>query len=84
MNTETLGRFGHHPHAATDFCIEVEALQGAHFNLTHDIPNPKIGAEEFRQRLERAMDFRVGGDEIAVNAKALLRELEASARGEAA
>lgn len=35
--TETLGRFGWHPEPATDFCVEVEALQGAIYDATHDM-----------------------------------------------
>lgn len=73
--TETLGRFGHHPDPATDFCVEVEVLEGADFNIKHAIPNAKIGKPEFDQRVERAMSFNVGGDQIAVAAKDALRRI---------
>ena len=72
---ETLGRFGHHPEPATDFCVEVEALEGADFNIKHAIPNAKIGKPEFDRRIERAMSFNVGGDQIAVAAKETLRRI---------
>lgn len=34
---ETLGRFGWHPDPVIDFEVEVEALQGAIFDATHDM-----------------------------------------------
>lgn len=68
---EKLGQFGHHPNPAIDFCVEVEELQGITFNIG-------IGFDQLtRQVINRfcdALDFRVGGDEHAVNAKRLLWE----------
>lgn len=75
---EKLGRFGHHPDPANDFCIEVEAIVGLHFDALHGISKPgtePITMAEVQQRIDSAMDFTVGGDEIAVKAKATLRTL---------
>lgn len=77
-----LARFGHHPDPAIDFCIEVEGLQGRLFNAEHGISKPGEAAETVASVLEdiqRAMTFRVGGDEGAVAAKAYLRKMEAEA-----
>lgn len=81
--TTQLGRFGHHPDPANDFCIEVEAIQGQLFDATHGISKPgtePVTIDTVRNRIERAMDFRVGADEIAVSAKQLLRTLERDAQ----
>lgn len=82
MSAEQLGRFGHHPDPAIDFCEEVEHLESiaenARLGLTgfgHEADRERLDA-----RIERALDFRVGGDAIAVAAKAVLRQL-AAARG---
>lgn len=77
-----LGRFDHHPDPATDFCIEVESLQSRLFNAKHGLA--KMGTqpetvEDVCVDIERAMSFRVGGDEIAVRAKNILRGLVAEA-----
>ena len=76
MNTstpsaETLGRFGHHPHPADDFCVEVEAIEG----MQADVRAGLADQAELDHRIERALTFRVGGDPIAVRAKARLREI---------
>jgi hypothetical protein len=71
---EPLGRFGHHPDPAIDFCVEVEELQGM-------AANRKLGFNTeptLDERVAKAMLFRVGGDEGAVKAKELLRKIEAS------
>jgi hypothetical protein len=71
---EPLGRFDHHPDPAIDFCVEVEELQGM-------AANRKLGFNTeptLDERVAKAMLFRVGGDEGAVKAKGLLREIEAS------
>lgn len=74
---EKLGRFGHHPDPAIDFCVEVEEIEAMHCNV-------KIGfAPEERnerdRRILRAMGFVVGGDANAVHAKHRLREIEREA-----
>jgi len=74
MNERTC-RFGHHPDPAIDFCIEVEAIQGEAYNERVGFP---IEGPPLADRIFRAMQFRVGGDEGAVWAKSLLREIEAS------
>jgi hypothetical protein len=71
-----LGRFGHHPDPANDFCVEVEAIEG-------EAKNYRIGFQPqsraaLLDRINRAMTFNVGGDEIAVSAKNALREIERS------
>lgn len=76
----SLGRFGHHPDPACDFCVEVEELEAiaesARLGLTgygHEAER-----ETLDERIEEALNFRVGADEIAVNAKAHLRKLAVS------
>lgn len=78
--TEKLGRFGHHPDPAIDFEIEVGAIEGYLFDATHSISKPgtpPITLEEVGQLVERAMDFRVGAEPTAVDAKHVLRKIEA-------
>ena len=70
--TEKLGRFGHHPDPAVDFCIEVEALYGMAYDRRHDIDTHN----DFPKRLERALEFRVGGDPAAVASMGDLRTLD--------
>ena len=78
MDTEQLGRFGHHPDPAADFCVEVEVLEG----LVYEVGVGLADYEEIFDRVSKALDFRVGGDSHAVAAKQILRrvasELEAS------
>lgn len=69
---EPLGRFGHHPHPAVDFCMEVQVLEGVAIDLAHDVDRG-IAPPEFHERVLRAIDFRVGGDPDAVAAKGILR-----------
>lgn len=67
-----LGRFNHHPDPAIDFCVEVEELQGMAYNR-------KVGFDpepDLDQRIFNAMGFRVGGDQGAIAAKQLLREID--------
>ncbi|APU89004.1 hypothetical protein Rctr197k_221 [Virus Rctr197k] len=70
---EQLGRFGHHPDPAVDFCVEVDAIEGLEADVEALIAQP----EELTARIKRAMDFRVGGNEQAVIAKNRLRSIEA-------
>lgn len=71
--TETLGRFGHHPDPAIDFCIEVEELESIVIDKEHSLRTDEPVPTE---RIERAMTFRVGGDSGAVEAKRILRYIE--------
>jgi hypothetical protein len=73
---EALGRFSHHPDPAIDFCIEVEEIAAIAWDRKHGIANPDDAS--LSDRIFRAMQFRVGGDEGALRAKAQLREVEAS------
>ncbi|MBA4282020.1 hypothetical protein [Ralstonia sp.] len=80
--TEGLARFGHHPDPAIDFEIEVEKLQSRLFSAMQGLSKPGEQPETIAcvaEAISKAMDFRVGGDQGAVAAKALLRELEAQA-----
>lgn len=75
--SQELGRFGHHPDPAIDFCVEVEALQAIARSAVLRLSG--FGHEDDRQsysdRYRRAMDFQVGGDAGACNAKHELRAL---------
>ena len=75
---ERLGRFGHHPDPAIDFCVEVEALEGEAHNIAVGFTNGTPPRAVIAERIARAMEFRVGGDEGAVNAKYELRKIEAA------
>lgn len=75
--TEKLGRFGHHPNPAIDFCVEVEEIESMHTNIRIGFA-PEERKERDR-RILRAMSFRVGGDANAVDAKHKLREIEREA-----
>lgn len=71
-DTKTLGRFGHHPDPAIDFCVEVEGIQA-------DVYEAQVGmipATPVFERIDRAMSFRVGGDLHAIAAKETLRQAE--------
>lgn len=84
-STEKLGRFGHHPDPAVDFCVEVETLDNEWFNTKIGFMNGTPSVDELRVRTDRAMDFRVGGDLNAMSAKSILRVIdgEMGARGAA-
>lgn len=74
--TEPLGRFGHHPDPADDFCVEVECLQSEWENHKTGFMNGTPSRRELEDRAFRAMQFRVGGDQAAIAAKGTLREIE--------
>lgn len=77
---QQLGRFGHHPEVAIDFCVEVEELESIAESSRLGLIG--FGHEQDRatldHRIEQALDFRVGADTQAVNAKHLLRQLACS------
>lgn len=78
MNTNdvTLGRFGHHPDPATDFEVEVQDIEAEVYNASVGFqPLPR---EVLLTRIDRALDFRVGGVPSCVEAKGVLREIAAS------
>lgn len=75
--SEVLGRFGHHPDPAIDFCVEVEIIEGEWFNVQMGFENGTPTAKELRQRVDKAMTFNVGGDLNAISAKSLLRKIDA-------
>lgn len=68
---EQLGRFGHHPDPAIDFEVEVDRLEGMHYEAQVGIADPAA----FAQKLDRALSFRVGGVESCVVAKNSLRRM---------
>ena len=70
--TEQLGRFGHHPIPADDFCIEIDAIEG----MIADYRAGLCGRSAIVERIRRAAEFRVGGDPYAVAAKDRLRALQ--------
>lgn len=72
MSETRLGRFGHHPDPAIDFCHEVECCENDAFDLRIGIGSRK----EVYARVDRAMSFRVGGDIGCIHAKRGLRQLE--------
>ena len=63
--------FGHHPDPAIDFEVEVGAIEG----LVYEARVGLADSDAVTARIERAMQFRVGGDAGAVRAKARLREI---------
>lgn len=69
-----LGRFGHHPDPAIDFCHEVECCENDAYDLRAS--TRYTDRRQLLVRIDRAMSFRVGGDEGCVSAKQRLRELE--------
>ena len=72
-----LGRFGHHPDPATDFCEEVTHLESI---VTDKELGLRADEEVPIERIARAMTFRVGGDVFSVGAKAHLRDIEGRAK----
>jgi hypothetical protein len=70
--TEQLGRFGHHPDPAIDFCVEVECIEGMTYDASVGLQTPST----VKQRVDRAMTFRVGGDEGCVAAKQIVRDCD--------
>jgi hypothetical protein len=66
--------FGHHPDPALDFVTEVEAIENEINDRAAGLPaTMDLGA-----RMERAMQFKVGGSASAVVAKVDLRKYEAA------
>lgn len=72
MQTEILGKFGHHPDPAIDFEVEVTDLIGEAFEADQGM----IEREPVVARIRKAMEFRVGGIPSAIAAKDTLRALE--------
>ncbi len=73
MTEQKLGRFGWHPDPAIDFEVEVTDLEA-------EMTNRRIGFQPaprdvLLSRMERALDFRVGGVPSCVSAKGVLRQL---------
>jgi hypothetical protein len=77
---EPTGKFGHHPDPAIDFTCEVDAIEGEITDRAAGLPaTMDLGA-----RIERAMQFTVGGDTKAIAAKHDLRKIEAAFKSGAA
>lgn len=66
------GMFGYHADPAIDFCVEVDALEGLHYEVSVGIGDKS----ELRKRIARAMQFRVGGDTSCIQAKEIVRRIE--------
>lgn len=75
-----LGRFGHHPDPAIDFCVEVETLQGELFDRACGLAEGRLTYKEMRVRFDAALSFIVGGDLNAIAAKDELRALDRELR----
>lgn len=71
--SEQLGKFGHHPDPAIDFCVEVEELMSIATDRKLGFPNPDD--DSLARRVECAMNFIAGGDPSAVDAKAEVRAI---------
>lgn len=71
-----MGRFGWNENPAVDFCIEVDAIEG----MVADHKAGLEGRQVIEDRIFRAIQFRVGGDERSVMAKTALRKAEAALR----
>lgn len=72
---EKLGRFGHHPDPAIDFCVEVEVIEGEAANISVGFTNGTPSVGDLLKRAERALEFRVGGDLNCIDAKQTLRRV---------
>jgi len=70
---EKIGRFGRHSDPAKDFCLEVHALGDQYVAVWDGTLDPS----GVKARIDRAMEFVVGGDPAAIGAKQALREIEA-------
>ena len=64
-------RYDHHPDPAIAYEIEVQIIEGLAYNASVGLDDPKV----VQERIDRAMQFRVGGDQGAVAAKQRLRSL---------
>jgi hypothetical protein len=71
---EQLGRFGHHPGPAIDFCVEVLALMEIGTDRKLGVENPED--ESLERRVAAAMAFTVGGNQNAISAKTELVALD--------
>lgn len=74
LHPERLGRFGHHPDPAIDFCVEVEELMGIATDRRLGVAN--LDDDTLESRVDLAMQFRVGGDRGAIDAKGELRAID--------
>ena len=66
-------RYEHHPDPATAYCIEADIIEA----IYHDVRAGLTSKAILKPRVERAMQFRVGGDLHAVCAKNRVREIAA-------
>ena len=69
-----MGRFGWNENPAADFCIEVDVIEGMEADYRAGLETKRA----VEDRIFRAMQFSVGGDERAVEAKNNLRRIEAA------
>lgn len=80
MALEAVGRFGHHPDPAIDFCIESEVIENEWTNIKASFLNGTPTRSEVEDRFRTALEFMVGGDLNAIVAKASLRAIEIDMR----
>jgi len=64
-------RYDHHPDPAIAFEVEIDIIEG----MVADVLAGQSTKQEVINRMQRAMQFRVGGDARAVAAKDRLRAL---------
>lgn len=69
LETNALGRFGHDPDPAVDFCKEVAQIKEGFGNINQTEDEHL----ELQRRVMKALDFRVGGSFDAVDKKDELR-----------
>ncbi len=70
-------RYDHHPDPVIAYCIECDVIEG----MFYDVRVGLMDRDELASRVDRAMDFRVGGDADAIKAKDRVREIDAALRG---
>ncbi|NII53540.1 hypothetical protein [Luteibacter sp. SG786] len=83
-SNQKLGRFGHHPDPAMDFCVEAECLIGELYNARVGFEKGSPSREDLDRRVSAALSFVVGGDTFAVRAKQQLRAALAQPKPEQA
>ena len=69
MEQQKMGRFGHHPDPAIDFCVEVEVIDGEVYDVA--VGNGDLNVLEAHHSRH---GLPCWCDEIAVNAKHILRQ----------
>ena len=71
---DQLGRFGHHPDPAIDFCVEVDDIEETIANILANVATIEETAYLHR-RINSALQFVARADPWAIKAKRRLREI---------